>query len=132
MIVAGLGCRKQCDVVDVLAALDLALQRVGAQRSEVDALFTADFKGHEPALQQLATQLAKPLQSLSLEQLRAQEPHLHSPSAQVRQQVGVSSVSESAALAGARTLSAQPARLPHARSIVGGATCALAMVEETT
>lgn len=129
MIAAGLGCRRQCDVRDVLAAVDLALSLEGAQRADLHALYVADFKQAEPALQQAAVQLGKPLQPLTLAQLRIEEPYLLSPSEQVRAHAGVASVSESAALAGARTLSSSAPQLRRARSIVGGASCALAFFE---
>lgn len=132
MIAAGLGCRRQCDVRDVLAAVDLALSLEGAQRADLHALYVADFKQDEPALQQAALRLGKPLQPVTVEQLRAEESGLLSPSERVRFHVGVASVSESAALAGARTLSASAPQLRRARSSVGGATCALAFVKKTT
>lgn len=129
MIAVGLGCRKQCTLADLLAALELALARDGVARAELSGLYAPELKRGEPALSELALLLEKPLRLLPLALLQAEEPHLLSPSERVRSLVGVSSVSESAALAGARSLCAAAPRLRRARSIVGGATCALAFAE---
>lgn len=131
MIAAGLGCRNGCSLSDVLGAIDAALVRVGRSRSELRALFTLEEKDGEPALQDAARQLDKPLVLLPRASLEAQAHAVLTPSPHALARFGLASVSEAAALAGAfelarRSRQESAPRLLAGREVFGGATCALA------
>jgi cobalt-precorrin 5A hydrolase len=128
MIAAGLGCRKGCDVDDMLNALTAALEDAGRPLADVQALCAPDFKGDEASLAAAARAIEIPLVLLPLERLQEQAPFVLTSSDRVARHVGLPSVAETAALAGAARLSSAgvSARLLGPRRIVGGATCALA------
>jgi cobalt-precorrin 5A hydrolase len=131
MIVAGLGCRAGCSAEEVLQAITCALAGSSRGLHEVVALYTADFKSGEGCLRSVAEQLEKPLLPLPLAQLKAHAAGALTSSPRVLALFGLPSVSEAAALAGAALLAQAGAsvRLLAARSISGGATCALASAE---
>jgi len=127
MIAAGFGCRKGCAREDVVRALHAALERAGCALADVAALYAPEFKAEEPALGEVARQLDKPLVLLAAENLRAFEPLALTRSSRVLEHTGLSSIAETAALAGASELArSREVRLLGPRSANGGATCALA------
>ena len=127
MIAAGLGCRRGCTREDVAAALRLALERAGHALADVSALYAPAFKAEERALSDVADELAKPLVLLAPERLQAFEARALTHSARVAEHTGLSSVAETAALAGASALAGSvEVRLLGPRTLAGGATCALA------
>jgi len=127
MIVAGLGCRKGGACADVLSAIEAALAEAGRGLVELSALYIPEFKRDEAALLEAARELGKPLHTLSRSVLELAASHTLTDSARVQAELGLPSVAECAALAGAdRAGRAGRARLLAPRSAVGGATCALA------
>lgn len=116
----GVGCRKNCASAAIVALIERALagrDRVGAR------LFTLDRKAGEPNLQEAARLVGLPLFSLPVTALSAVTSGLTVRSERVTAAVGVPSVAEAAALAGAGTGS----RLLVPRMAEGGATCAVAV-----
>lgn len=133
MIAAGFGCRKGCSSDDMMRALDAALHAAGCARADVRALYAPAFKAAEPGLADVATRLSKPLVFLRDEDLKLQAAFAISRSEHAQARLGVPSVAETAALAGARAANALPeraARLLGPRQISGGATCALAIADD--
>lgn len=128
MIAAGIGCRRACGRADIVAAITRALAGAGRALADVHALYAPEFKSQEEALTQVASELGKPLVLLAREALEAQAAFALTRSERVAQHVGLPSVAETAALAGASLL-ASGARLLGPRAAVGGATCALAESE---
>ena len=128
MIAGGLGCRRGCAADEIVRAIELALNRAGMSLDEVHALYAPAFKLDESGLACAAAQLGKQLVLLPLEQLQLQAHAALSDSPQVAERFGLPSIAETAALAGALTFAQaqQAARLLAPRSVVGGATCALA------
>jgi cobalt-precorrin 5A hydrolase len=127
VIAAGLGCRKGCAGEDVVRALRAALDRAGCAFEDVAALYAPEFKAEEDALSEVARQLCKPLVLLAPDALRAFEPLALTHSSRVAAHTGLSSVAETAALAGASALAgSREVRLLGPRIATGGATCALA------
>ena len=133
MSAAGIGCRKGCDVRDIVQAIGRALVAAGQRTCDLQALYAPDFKRNEPGLASAAEQLGKPLLFLPLAQLQAQAAHALSASEHTLSRFGVPSIAETAALAGATQLgAAKVARLLVPRQLVGGASCALAIAEVVT
>lgn len=131
MIAAGFGCRAGCSVEQLLAALEESLHAAGRRSSEVAVLCSADFKSEEEGLGQAAQHLQKPLRLFALETLRAHSALALTRSARVLQSLGLPSLAETAALAGAASLSpgAVQVRLLGPRHTTGRVTCALAITE---
>jgi len=131
MIAAGFGCRAGCKVEHVLQALAHSLEATGRSIEDVQALYTADFKGDEPGLMQAAQQLGKALVPLEIETLKRHAQSALTTSPRVLARFGVPSVAETAALAGAflHGTSAR-VRLLGPRHTWGDATCALAIAED--
>jgi cobalt-precorrin 5A hydrolase len=125
MIAAGIGCRRACARGDIIAAIARALEAAGRALAEVHALYAPEFKSQEEALTHVANELGKPLVLLGRDALEAQAAFVLTRSARVVERVGLPSVAETAALAGAGAA----ARLLGPRAAVGGATCALAESE---
>jgi len=127
MIVAGLGCRRGCAREDVVGALEAALARSGRALAEIEALYAPTFKADEAVLSEVAYQLSKPLILLVPDVMEACAALALTHSERVTAYTGLSSVAETAALAGARALAGSPdVTLLGPRIAVGGATCALA------
>ncbi|MGF6456905.1 cobalamin biosynthesis protein CbiG [Pseudomonas frederiksbergensis] len=59
-LVVGLGCQRGCPVSTLRALLDQALQAHQIELREIKALASIDLKREEPALIELAEQLALP------------------------------------------------------------------------
>jgi cobalt-precorrin 5A hydrolase len=131
VIAAGIGCRANCDVEDLVRAMMAALKSGSRDLAEVYAIYAPDFKRDERGLSLMADRLGKPLVIVSLAELEKYSNGALTTSLHVKQRFGVPSIAETAALAGARALSphAPAVRLVGPRTISGGATCALAEPE---
>lgn len=131
MIAAGLGCRSGCSPADIVAAVARAVAASGCSLADVRALYSAEFKAHEPGLCAAARELDKPLVLLPGAALAEQAARASTRSARVLGRFALPSVAETAALAGAFELGQRraPAQLLSARQAAGGATCALARAE---
>lgn len=119
----GIGCRRGCPAAAIVALVEHAstgLDRAGA------SLFTLAAKQHDSNLRESARSLGLPLIGLPAELLREAAPQVTIRSARVEAAVGVPSVAEAAALAGA----GQHGRLLVPRLAQDGATCAIAVAAE--
>ncbi|WP_030129041.1 cobalamin biosynthesis protein [Pseudomonas sp. QTF5] len=125
-LVVGLGCQRGCPVSTLRALLDQALQAHQIALREIKALASIDLKREEPALIELAEQLALPLMYFSSEQLAGYEPQLSHHSDIAFERTGCYGVAESAALALAEHLAQAPAKLLIPRQKYAQATLALA------
>ncbi|HKU40906.1 MAG TPA: cobalamin biosynthesis protein [Polyangiales bacterium] len=124
MIAAGVGCTSGCAAGDIQRALVLSLSAAGRELGEVRALYAPDWKREHAGLREAAQLLGLPLCFVTRAGLEAEAPAAVSCSKHALDRAGVPSVAETAALAGARS-----GRLLGARTIFGGATCALASDE---
>jgi cobalt-precorrin 5A hydrolase len=131
MIVAGIGCRAGCSAADIVAAVHQAAAHNEIAIGDVVGLYSGDFKAREAGLQRAADLLEKPLRFLTAAALGAQASRALTVSSAVARRFSLPSVAETAALAGAAELGGRPAhaRLLSARSVAGGAACALARLE---
>jgi cobalt-precorrin 5A hydrolase len=130
MIAAGIGCRRACALEDVLAVVRVALERVGRGLDDVDAFYAPMIRADSPALRGAAAQLCKRLEFVAQERLLEQSAGALTRSERVLRALGVPSIAETAALAGAAR-PGRSARLLGPRVSFGGATCALAVLEES-
>ncbi|NMM34239.1 MAG: precorrin-3B C(17)-methyltransferase, partial [Phycicoccus sp.] len=99
-LVVGMGASRGVSTDEVRRLLDEALQDAGLAIGSVAAIATAQIKADEEALIELAHQLGVPLVTHSAAALG--QVTVPNPSEVVRAAVGVQSVSEAAALLGAR------------------------------
>ena len=121
----GVGCRRACSAAAVLAVVNEAcsgLDLAGA------SLFTIEAKSHEGGLREAAAALGLPLAFLAADDLATAAERVSYRSARVIDAVGVPSVAEAAALAGAGPGS----RLIVPRLANAKATCAVAAASEET
>ncbi len=121
MIAIGIGCRRGATSDAIVALIATARAQVAAGDEPV-ALFTHDRKRDEPGLMAAATVLGLPLRFLSQAALQAVEDRIVTRSLHAAATLGVASVSEAAALAGADP----GARLLVPRIVGAGTTCAIA------
>jgi cobalt-precorrin 5A hydrolase len=154
VIAAGVGCRAGCSAEDIVAAVRAAAARSGVVIGDIRSLYSAEFKAAEAGLTRAARALDKPLRLLSVSALAAQASGALTASSAVAARCSLPSLAETAALAGVLELAnelehraadlargfeaaadgeprgqhAVP-RLLAARSVAGGAACALAWVE---
>ena len=98
-LVVGMGASRGVSLDEARRLLDEALQDAGLAIESVAAIATAQIKGNEQALIELARQLGVPLVTHSAAAL--DQVTVPNPSEVVRAAVGVPSVSEAAALLGA-------------------------------
>jgi cobalt-precorrin 5A hydrolase len=126
MIVAGVGCRKGVQPVEVKAVILAALERAGIAVSELRVIATIAAKSRERAIEVAALAMRVPLVLLPPADLLAASMRVATRSERTRALVGVPSVAEAAALAAG----GPAARLIVPRIVVGPATCALAAAEE--
>jgi cobalt-precorrin 5A hydrolase len=132
VIAAGIGCRPACAAEDIVAALEAALTGAGRALVEVAALYAPAARADSAALHAVATTLGKRLELVEQAQLVQCSAGALTHSAHAQRALGVPSVAETAALAGANAeWPGQRARLLGPRVSSGGATCALAVVEKT-
>jgi cobalt-precorrin 5A hydrolase / precorrin-3B C17-methyltransferase len=99
-LVVGMGASRGASTGEARRLLDEALQHAGLAIESVATIATAQIKGDEQALIDLARQLGVPLVTHSAAALG--QVKVPNPSEVVRAAVGVPSVSEAAALLGAR------------------------------
>jgi cobalt-precorrin 5A hydrolase len=125
-LVVGLGCQRGCPASTLRALLDQALQANNIDLQAIGALASINLKQDEPALHELAAQLALPLTFFSSAQLAAYEPHLSHHSDIAFERTGCYGIAESAALALAEQLTQNPAELLITRQKYAQATFALA------
>jgi cobalt-precorrin 5A hydrolase len=121
MIAIGVGCRKASTSDAIVALVRRALAQAGALAGE-RVLFTIEGKRGEANLEEAARALKLPLHFLSHEQLEIEAPRAQTRSARVERHIGLPSLAETAALAGA----GPDGELIVARLADGGATCAIA------
>jgi cobalt-precorrin 5A hydrolase len=131
MIAVGLGCRRDCAVEDIVAAVMAALAQAGRGLDEVSALYAPDVRRDAPALFDAAAHLGKHLEFIATAQLIERSGEALTHSARVQARLGVPSAAETAALVGALFTASggTRARLLAPRSVAGAATCALAIIE---
>lgn len=127
-LVAGLGCRRDCPLGELLALLDSALKEQGSSTAELTALASSAHKADEPGLQQLAAQLNLPIGFLPAEVLAGYHGRLSETSAKALQVTGTPGVAEASALALAERLCGQPAHLWITKRKSAAATVAIARV----
>jgi cobalt-precorrin 5A hydrolase len=119
VIVAGIGCRRDCPAADIVAAIR---QAEAVSGHVVTALAAPRFKAEEAGLSEATGLLSLSLTLVDDAALTAVQPRCVTISATAERHTGFASVAEAAALAAAGS----EARLCLARIAVGGATCALA------
>lgn len=127
MIAAGLGCRKGCAGAEIAGLVRTAFEAAGldADTRATVLLFAPDHKRGEPGMAEAARLLSLPLRFLDRDALSAATDHTVTRSARVEAAVGIPSVAEAAALAGA----GPQGRLLLPRLSTPRATCALALSE---
>ncbi|TPM38595.1 cobalamin biosynthesis protein [Mesorhizobium sp. B2-3-4] len=123
MMVAGIGSRKGVDVEDVLAAIETALEAHGLAMTALSALATAALKKDEQAIAAAGRALNLPVVIVDDKALQAASPATLSHSELSRDLAGTPSVSEASALA----VAGKGARLLGPRTVLGPATCAIAI-----
>lgn len=122
MIVAGLGCRKNCDAQEILRLIERALDQAALPLAALTALTTASFKVDAEALRKAAAALGLPLLLIGEDELRAASQRALTRSPVTLAATGLMAIAESAALAAAGESSTLI--LPRIKS--AAATCALA------
>jgi cobalt-precorrin 5A hydrolase len=115
MIVAGIGCRRDCPAEDIV----VLVRRAEALSHPIDALAAPAFKADEPGLREAAACLGLPLLFVPDAILVAAQPHCPTRSEAAGRARGLASVAEAAAIGAGGTL-----LLPRIAS--ARATCAVA------
>jgi cobalt-precorrin 5A hydrolase len=121
MIAIGIGCRRGIAKESFVEMIQQALSRIG-DAAEVIELFTIEDKHDEAGLLAAAVDLHLPIRFLSRTVLQSVEASIVTPSRKAEATLGVASVSEAAALAGA----GRDAVLIMPRIVGQGVTCAAA------
>jgi cobalt-precorrin 5A hydrolase len=121
MIAIGIGCRRGIAKQSFVEMIQQALSRIG-DAAEVIELFTIEDKHDEAGLLAAAVDLHLPIRFLSRTVLQSVEASIVTPSRKAEATLGVASVSEAAALAGA----GRDAVLIMPRIVGQGVTCAAA------
>ncbi|XXF08778.1 cobalamin biosynthesis protein [Pseudomonas sp. D1-3] len=129
ILVAGLGCRRECSRDELLALLDSTLAEQGSSTAELTALASSAHKAAEPGLQLLAAHLNLPIHFLPAEVLAGYHGRLTETSAKALQVTGMPGIAEASALALAEQLSGRPARLWITKRKSAAATLAVARVD---
>jgi cobalt-precorrin 5A hydrolase len=101
MIVAGVGCRSECDAQEIVRLVQAALRQAAEPASALAALAVPDFKAEATAPREAADALGLPLLLISERALQAASPRCMTSSAIAQAATGLASVAESAALAAA-------------------------------
>ncbi|SIT59631.1 Cobalamin (Vitamin B12) biosynthesis CbiG protein [Mesorhizobium prunaredense] len=123
MMVAGIGSRKNVSARDVLAAIETALEAHGLAMTALSALATASLKQDEQAIFSAGRELALPVIVVEDAALEAASSRTISRSDLSQARAGTPSVSEASALAAA----GKGAKLLGPRTVLGPATCAIAI-----
>jgi cobalt-precorrin 5A hydrolase len=121
LIAIGIGCRRGCASEAIVALARRALAEAGPLQGQ-PRLFTIEAKRGEANLAAAARTLGLELTFLAFDRLAAQAPRALTRSARVEKRIGLPSLAETAALAGA----GDRGTLIVARLAAGGATCAIA------
>jgi cobalt-precorrin 5A hydrolase len=124
MIAIGIGCRRGIAKESFVEMIQQALSLIG-HAAEVIELFTIEDKHDEAGLHAAAADLHLPIVFLSRTALQSVEANIVTPSPKAETALGVASVSEAAALAGA----GRGAALVMPRIAGHGITCAVARGE---
>jgi cobalt-precorrin 5A hydrolase len=124
-LAVGIGCKSGVSADSVISLIEKACGQIDGRPA---ALYTAEEKLAEPALNEAATRLGLPLIHLPRAALKAASDRAVTKSRRVLALFGVPSVAETAALAGA----GPGARLVLARISADGVTCAVAASKETS
>ena len=122
MKVAGLGCRRGTPAEEIEAVIAMALARLRAGITALDALATLEEKAQESGLREAARRLQLPLIACPAEAMRAVADRIATPSGRAKAAFGVPSVAEAAALSAAGASS----HLLLPRIATARATCAIA------
>lgn len=127
-MIAGIGCRRDCSLADLLALLEQVAAEAGITLNDLGALASSTHKRDEPGLLHLAAHLNLPLAFLPSEQLAGYHARLSRPSALALRITGSAGVAEASALAHAETLSEAQATLLCEKRSNAYASIALATV----
>ncbi len=128
MIIAGIGCRRGTAAAEIEAAIAAALEDSGIAATSLGLIATAKAKETEQGIAAAATTLGVELVFVPQAELAAAAARTLTQSERVQAHMGVPSVAEAAALAAG----GPQARLVAARTVLGPATCALAVTRETS
>ncbi|RWB20949.1 cobalamin biosynthesis protein [Mesorhizobium sp.] len=123
MMVAGIGSRKGVSAMDVLAAIETALEAHGLAMTALSALATASLKQDEQAIFSAGRELALPVIVVEDNALKAASSRVISRSDLSQGLAGTPSVCEASALAAA----GKGANLLGPRIVLGPVTCAIAI-----
>lgn len=119
IIVAGIGCRRDCPTDAVIAVLYRAFAQAGYRAS---VLAAPEFKAGEPGLRAAAEELGLDFVTIGRSALEAVQGRCLTPSAASLRTFGIAAIAEGCALAAA----GPNGRLVLARIAGEGTTCALA------
>ena len=125
-IAIGVGCRDAASSSAIVGLVKQALDQVGG-RAGARALFTSEAKRGAANIEEAARELGLELRYLPQDALVATAPRAVTRSERVQRHIGLPSLAECAALAGAGAAS----ELIVARLAADGATCAIAYSPET-
>jgi cobalt-precorrin 5A hydrolase len=104
LLVAGIGCARDCPLPPLLELLEQTLASHGLHYQDLEALASIDLKQDEPGLRALSQQLDIPIAFYPASKLRDYETRLSQKSATVFRETGCYGVAEAAALAHAERL----------------------------
>ena len=119
IIIAGIGCRRDCPTDAIIAVLCRAFAQAGCRAS---VLATPEFKQGEPGLRAAAEALGLNFVTIERSALEAVQGRCLTPSASSLRTICIASIAEGCALAAA----GPSGRLVLARIAGKGTTCALA------
>jgi len=122
----GVGASRDCPPAELIALVDTLLADADLAPAALRGVFTADLKGDEPAMIQLARHLNQPLRLFTAAELEAETPRTATPSDVVFAEIGSHGVAENAALAAAGA----GAVLTHPKRKSAMATAALAVAPD--
>jgi cobalt-precorrin 5A hydrolase/precorrin-3B C17-methyltransferase len=97
-LVAGVGCERNADAIEVIALIEAALQSHNLSPLSLAALASIDIKCDEPALHAAARHFDVPLRLFAASELAQERYRVKQPSDYVEDTVGTPSVAEAAAL----------------------------------
>ena len=123
MMVAGIGCRKGVSTVEVLAAIETAIEAHGLTMTALSALATAPLKQDEKAIFAAGYQLNLPVIVADAAAIKAASSGAISLSSVSQDLADTPSVSEASALA----VAGKGAGLLGPRTVLGAVTCAIAI-----
>lgn len=125
-IAIGVGCREAASSAAIIGIVNEALEQVGERPGE-RVIFTSEAKRGATNIEEAARELGLALIYLPQDDLIAAAPRAVTRSERVQRHIGLPSLAECAALAGAGAAS----ELIVSRLAAGGATCAIAYSPET-